>query len=141
MRQAVIEAVDAGATVYSVALRVQVFPQLIRRWVQEGKELGLRVIGPVLAQAQERSPVSLVSTAPEQAKSAWRRLVAGVHLLVAEQLRRDPEFNWSDKRLLEFIYVFCSGRRELRFWDRGGRRRERMSHHINPSLPMPDPGG
>lgn len=141
VRQAVIEAMDTGATVYSVASKLQIFPQLIRRWMREGKELGVRVIASVLAQAQELSPVSLVSTAPEQALSPWRRLVAGVHLLVVELLRRNPEFNWSDKRLLEFIYLFCNGRRELRFWDRGGRRKKRTSHHIILSLPLPDPGG
>lgn len=140
VRQTVMEAADAGATVYSLASDLRLFPWLIRRWKREGEELAGLVVPPLLAEAQELSAVSLVSAPPGETLSPWSKLVSGVFLLVAELWKRDRAFSWSQERLLEFVYLFCSGRSELRFWDRGGRRRRNLSHHIISDLLWPDSG-
>ena len=139
VRQTVIEAVDNGATVYSLASKLRLFPYLIHRWTREGEELAGLIVGPVLAKVQEMRPGSVVAAASEKSVSMWRCLVSAVLVLVMV-LYRDPDVRWSEDRLLEFVYLLCSERRELRFWDRQGRRRKESLHPITVALPVPDPG-
>jgi hypothetical protein len=98
-----------------------------------------RVIGPVLTEVQEMTPGGVVAAACEKPVSMWGGLVSAVLVLMAD-LCRDPETRWSKERLLEFVYLFCSQRRELRFWTHRGRSRKKAPHPITVALPVPDPG-
>ena len=139
IRQTVIEADDQGATVYSLASQLRLFPYLIRRWKREGEELAGRVVGPMLAKVQETGPDNMAAANSGKSLSKWSWLVSAVLLLVTV-LCRDSEVRWAKDRVLEFVYLFCSEHRELRFWDRPGRRRKESPDPITVALPAPDPG-
>ena len=138
VRQKVIEALDAGATVYSLAAGLRLFPYLIRRWRRDGEQLASQVAGAVLARVPEINRASLTA-APEKAVSAWGGLVSAALALITTSYR-DFEAQWSKDRLLEFVYLFCSERRELRFWDRPRRPKKQSLLRITVALPSPDPG-
>lgn len=138
VKQKVIEALDAGATIYSLAAGLRLFPYLIRKWRRDGEELAGQVVGPVSAMVREINPAGL-KVVPEKAASAWGGLVSAALTLITT-LYRDFEAQWSRDRLLEFVYLFCSERRELRFWDRPGRPKKQLLSRISVALPLPDPG-
>jgi hypothetical protein len=138
VRQKVIEALDAGATIYSLAAGLRLFPYLIRKWRRDVEQLAGQVVGPVSAMLREINPAS-VTVVPEKAASAWGGLFSAVLTLITTRYR-DFEAQWSKDRLLEFVYLFCSERRELRFWDRPRRPKKQLLSRISVALPPPDPG-
>jgi hypothetical protein len=139
VRQTVMEAVDQGATVYSLAAQFQLFPHLIRRWKREGEKLADRVTEAILAKTRELSPNTVVAAASARTPSPWGSLRLAVYALMTV-LCQDPRFRLGEERVLEFVYLFCSDRRDWRFWDREGRRKKKLSHPITVALPVSVPG-
>lgn len=140
VRQMVMDSANRGATVYALACQLRLFPWLIRRWIREAEELAGRVVGPVLTRIQDVSPDKVAAAVSGKSVSMWSYLMSAVLVLVLVD-GHDPKSGWSKDRLLEFVYVFCSERRELRFWDRSGRRRRKESRYpTSVALSVPDPG-
>ncbi len=135
VRQAALDAVDLGATLYSVAAKLHLFPLLIKRWRLQEEALAKLAVPKLLAEAQARC-AQIVTQATLSQASPWWRLAQAALLLLAVLLGRDRCCAWTPQRRLEFVYVFCSAYPELRLWDR-----RKTAHPINLALSLPAPGG